>query len=68
MHKFKNASGKYAISNVSCRWFGYLLLHYKFGARDSLCSIDGLYNMARTIKDWRVKKTGGSTLQRLGFV
>jgi hypothetical protein len=53
MHKFKNASGKYAKSIVSCRWFGYLILHYKFGAWDSLCSIDGLYNMARTIKGFK---------------
>ena len=51
MHKFKNASGKYAISNVSCRWFGYLLLHYKFGAWDSLCSIDvSLANISSILK------------------
>jgi hypothetical protein len=42
MHKFKNATGKYAISNVSCRWFGYLLLQHRFGVWDSLCFIVSL--------------------------
>ncbi len=58
MHKLKNASGKYAISNVSCRWFDYLLLHYKFGAWDLFVLLTafiiwpGLSKALRAFFDW----------------